>query len=144
MLDKIESRIANQLAEHHLYPFARNIYCDIFRAFSQFPLKLADIGMEGEGKTITFLALVIHECSQAKNPNFDKLFQGILANLQKKAARFFPHDITVETLLGCTLYYYHPSRLRNVLSSQAIENHLNELQQYEYEIKKNTILLYVV
>jgi len=53
MLDKIEYRIAGRLADHHLYPYSRDIYTNIFRHFSHFPISIKELGIEGEGKTIT-------------------------------------------------------------------------------------------
>ena len=144
MLDRIEYRIANKLAEHHNYPYAQNIYINIFSRFSHFPLKLHDIGIKGEGNTITFMALVVLSCFDHKTKTFPDLYSAVLQKLKKQAASFFPQDIVVETFLGCILYYYHPANIKNILSTIEVSSIFNPKELYEYELKKKTILLFMV
>jgi len=144
MLDQIEYRIAQKLAEYHLYPYAKDIYLNIFKKFSHFPLNMRDIGMRGEGKTITFLALVVSKCLAQKHPNFSDLYTAVLKELSEKAAKFFPQDISVETFIGCVLFYYHPSQVKNTLSTIEVSKYLNKDQLYEFELKKKTILIFTV
>ncbi len=144
MLDKIEYRIANRLAERHFYPYGQDNYINIFRKFSHFPLKLEDINLKGEGTTITFIALVIHICFDQKYNEFIDFHKSVQNVLNSQAAKFCTQDITVETLLGCILYYYHPAQIRNRLSTINLTNYFDESHMYEFNFKKETILMYTV
>jgi hypothetical protein len=144
MLDKIESHIAAKLADHHLYPYGREIYINIFRKFSHFPLKLKDLGIAGDGKTITFMAYVILFCFDSDKENFLLFYRNILSKLEPHIQTLFPYNIAVETFLGCVLYYYHPVDVKGVLTSFQPESLFNEKQQYEYELKKNTLLIHAI
>jgi hypothetical protein len=144
MLDQIEERIARGLSEQHFYPYAQNIYLDIFKAFSFFPLKLNDVGIEGEGQTITFLALVILKCREKRVTDFYELFHMVRDELNKDIAKYYPLEITVETFLGTVLYYYHPVDIRNVLLTLETDEIFNDKQRYEYDLKKKTLLIFAV
>lgn len=144
MLDKIEYRIAKKLSEYHFYPYGQDIYVGIFRNFSHFPLNLKDIDMDGEGKTITFLALVVHTCMLNQKEELFSFYYKILNILKEKAAAYLQQNITVETLLGCILYYYHPVEIKNVLSTLDVSDIFDDNEIYEYELKKNTILIYTI
>ena len=144
MLDQIEYRIAKRLSEHHLYPYGQDIYISIFRKFSHFPVNLEDLCINGEGKTITFLALVVETCMSNKKEEFIKFYNKILGILKEKSATCIQRSITVETLLGCILYYYHPVSIKNILSSLNVDELFNEKEKYEYELKKKTILIYTI
>ncbi|MFC2088897.1 hypothetical protein ACFLSX_04785 [Calditrichota bacterium] len=144
MLDKIEFRIAKDLADRHFYPFAQNNYISIFRSFSHFPLNLKDVGITADGTTITYIALVVFRCKEQKKNEFSDFFNSILTKMKNEDAKDINRDITVETFLGCLLYYYHPAQLRNKLSSINIKNFMDEKHIYEYNLKKKTILLYAI
>jgi hypothetical protein len=144
MLDEIEYRIAAKLAEHHLYPYGREIYINIFRKFSHFPLRLKDLGIKGDGLTITYMAYVILFCLDKKKETFLPFYNKIQSELAPVINRFYPYDISVETLLGCILFYYHPVEVKNVLSSLQVDSIFNEKQQYEYELKKKTLLIHAI
>jgi hypothetical protein len=144
MLDKIEYGIARKLAEHHHYPYGQEIYINIFKNFSHFPLNLKDLEMNGIGNTITFLALVILNCFQQKKSDFLSLYKNVLRTLNDSAAAKLRYNLTVETFLGCVLYFYHPVNIKNILTSVDVEDIFNEKERYEYEIKKKTILLYTI
>jgi hypothetical protein len=144
MLDKLEYRIAKELADHHFYPFAEHNYLNIFNAFSYFPINFKDIGINEEGKTVTYLALVVYNCFKNRKNNFNETYQAVLVELKKIAQPHFPQDIVVETFLGCFLYYFHPSDLKSKLSAINTTSIFNKDQQYEFDIKKKTILLYSI
>jgi hypothetical protein len=142
MLNKLEYRIAKELADHHFYPFAEHNYLNIFNAFSYFPISFNDIGIKEEGKTVTFLALAVYYCFKNRQKNFDETYKFLLKDLRIKIQAYLPQDIVVETFLGCVLYYYHPSDLRNTLSSINTSKIFDKNQIHEYEIKMKTILIY--
>jgi len=144
MLDKIEAKIANQLAQKHNYPFAQNIYLDIFRSFSHFPITMSDIGLVGAGKTITYLALVVLKCYEIKEHTLPELFQKILMELKPLVESHFPQDCTVETLLGAALYFSHPSNIRSDLGDKDVKIMFTEEQLYEFELKKKTININII
>ena len=144
MLDKIENRIAAKLSEHHLYPYGRDIYINIFRHFSHFPIRLKDLAIDGEGKTITFLAYVVLVSLQHKRNTFLPLYKRVLSELQPKVTPYFPYNISVETYLGCILYRYHPVEIRSAFSSLDVTEVFNDKEIYEYELKKNTILIHAI
>ena len=144
MLDKIEYQIAGKLAEHHLYPYGREIYINIFRKFSHFPLKLKDLGIAGDGKTITFMAYVIVFCFDSKKEKFLPFYKSILSQLEPQIRTLFPYNIAVETFLGCVLYYYHPVDVKNVLTTFQARSIFNDKQIYEYKLKKNTLLIHAI
>ncbi len=144
MLDKIDYKIAKELSEYHLYPYAQDIYLNIFKHFSHFPLKLKDIGVEGVGTTITFIALVILRCLGNHGNDLLILYEEILGELKKSIAPNFPQNISVETFLGCLLFYYHPADIKNILSTDELDKIFDEKERYEYEIKKKTILMFIV
>ena len=77
MIDKIEKQIAYRLALQHNYPYAQEIYLNIFKKFSHFPLNLSDINIKDEGDTITFLALVVYKCFKLKHMPFLDLYKYI-------------------------------------------------------------------
>ena len=141
MIDQIEDVIARKLADRHHYPFAQNIYHDIFKTFSHFPLKLEDVGVKGPGKTITFLALVVHSCLNNRIKNFNDLYEKCLQELKIIAQDLFPQDITVEVFLGCILYYYHPVDIRSVICEIEAKDRFTTRQEYEFDLKKKTILI---
>lgn len=141
MIDQIEGVIARKLADRHHYPFAQNIYHDIFKTFSHFPLNLRDVGVKGPGKTITFLALVVNLCITNKLKNFNELYDKVLQDLKKTAQDLFPQDITVEVFLGCILYFYHPVDIRSVICEIDTKDRFTTRQQYEFDLKKKTILI---
>ena len=144
MLDQMDNLTAQKLAEHHHYPFAQNIYQNIFKAFSFFPLNLNDIDRSGPGKTISCIALSSLVCLENKENTIFKLFRNTLGYMEKQAASFYPQNISVETFLGCALYFYHPSQLKNMLTTLDVSLFFNSQQIYEYEIKKKTILIFAV
>ena len=144
MLDKIEYHIAKKLAEHHHYPYGQEIYVNILKHFSHFPLNLRDLGMKEEGKTITFLALVISECFKQKKTDFQSFYINVLDALNNSTVAKLRPNLAVETYLGCILYYYHPVNIKNVLSSVRVNEIFNEKERYEYEIKKKTVLLHAL
>jgi len=144
MIDQADYRVAKRLAERHFYPYAENIYNNIFTAFSHFPLSINKIGVGLEGKTVTLMALCVHFCFDANNKKFDMLFEEELDKLKSLTANLHPQDITVDVLLGCFLYYYHPSEIRNQLSSYPLEQRLTPKQQYEFELKKKTFYIHIV
>jgi hypothetical protein len=144
MLDLIEYRIAANLSERHLYPYSRDIYINIFRHFSHFPIRLADLGVRGDGQTITFLAYVVMICLERKPKQFLSSYQDLVNDLQLKVKPFFPFPIAVETFLGCMLYFHHPVDIRNALSSFDTATLFNAKEKYEYDLKKNTILIHAI
>jgi len=139
MLDQIEAKIANQLAQKHNYPFAQNIYINIFQTFSHFPITMSDIGIEGVGKTITYMALVVLKCYEIKGHTLPELFQKVLKELKPLVDPYFPQDCTVETFLGAALYFSHPSSIKNDLGHKDVKKMFTEKQLYEFELKKKTI-----
>ena len=143
MLDQIENQIARNLADRHLYPYAQNIYLDIFKAFSHFPLKLKDVDLDGEGHTITFLALVVKTCFDKKVSSFLHLYQEVLEKLMPLSQKMV-QDVVVETYLGCMLYYYHPVHLRSQLGKNSAAGFFSEKERYEYELKRKTILIFAI
>jgi hypothetical protein len=144
MLDKIDYKIAKELSEYHLYPYALDIYLNIFKHFSHFPLKLKDIGIKGEGMTITFMALVILRCLDNHENDLHKQYDKILTEFKKSIAPYFPPNISVETFLGCLLFYYHPVDIKNILSTDAGDKIFDKKERYEYELKKKTILMFTI
>lgn len=141
MLDQIESEIARKLADRHLYPYAVNIYLEVFSAFSHFPLRLDDMEMEASGETVTFLALVVKTCQENHNSSFMELFERVFVLMSEKARPFLIQKLRVETFLGCVLYFYHPSQIKNALQSIGVEQIFNEEEMYEYNFKKQTMLM---
>lgn len=144
MLDIIEYRIARKLAEHHHYPYGQEIYISILKKFSHFPLNLSDLEMRKEGKTITFLALVISECFKQEKSDFQSFYKNVLNTLKNSPVAKLRPNLSVETFLGCILYYYHPVDIKNMLSSVQVDDIFNDKEKYEYEIKKKTVLLYAL
>ena len=144
VIDQIEYRIARELADHHSYPFAQNIYSAIFKAFSHFPLKLAHLEIKGPGKTITYIALVVKACLENRNTSFIHLFEEVLAKLDKELSPLMVQEPKIETYLGCILYFYHPTQIKNAFTKINVKSMFNAKELYEYEIKKNTVLLHVV
>jgi hypothetical protein len=144
MLDQIEYRIAKQLADHHNYPYGQDIYRSIFKAFSYFPLRMKQMGISGEGETITLLAMVVLHCLDNKEKDVFRLYRLLMKRYQQLVASSYPQDISVETFLGCLLYRYHPVNLRSAFNSLDITPIFNKRQQYEYELKKKTILIYAI
>jgi hypothetical protein len=144
MLDSLDYTVSKKLADRHLYPFAQQIYADIFKSFSHFPVDLHNLGISGKGKTVTFLAYVIFSCFERSYPSFQLLYQNIVKKMQSEVKTILVQDINVETLLGCILYYYHPSMVKNALARNDIITMLSEHEKYEYELKKDTILLHIL
>jgi len=144
MLDTIEYSIAKKLAEHHLYPYGREIYVNIFKKFSHFPLNLKDLGIEDQGMTITFMSLVILHCFDHKKTDFPVFYKKILQELEDSPVAKMRYNLGVETYLGCVLYYYHPVDIKNILSAVQVDDIFNDKERYEYEIKKKTVLLYTI
>ena len=144
MLDRIEYRIAEKLSENHLYPYGREIYINIFRHFSHFPIQMADLGVKGPGETITFLAYVVFLCLKRKNDGIIPFYRQMLKEIRPNVSACFPFNITVETFLGCILYRYHPIELRSIFSTLDVNQLFTTKEKYEYELKKNTILIHVV
>jgi hypothetical protein len=144
MLDKIEYRIAKNLAEKHFYPYGREIYINIFKNFSHFPLSLKDLNIKDQGRTITFIALVIFHCFDHEKTEFISFYKKILKELKTSPVAKIRYNLSVETYLGCILYYYHPVDIKNILSSVQVDNIFNDKERYEYEIKKKTVLLYTI
>ncbi|MCK4559862.1 MAG: hypothetical protein KAV45_08775 [Calditrichia bacterium] len=144
MLDKIDYRIARNLAENHHYPYAREIYINIFKNFSHFPLKLQDLGIQDQGTTITYMALVIWRCFDHGKTDFSKFYKKILQELKESPVSKMRYNLAVETYLGCVLYYYHPVNIKNILSTMEVDDIFNDKERYEYEIKKKTVLLYTI
>lgn len=142
MLDQIEEKIALKLADRHLYPYAVNIYTNIFRDFSHFPLSLKDLEISGSGQSITFLALVVKTCQENHNTSFMELFDKILSLMVTKAEPFLVQNIKVETFLGCLLYFYHPSQIKSAIHSIGVKKIFNASEMYEYNLKKETILMH--
>ena len=144
MLDQIEIQIAKQLADHHNYPYGQEIYTSIFKAFSYFPLKLTDINLTGPGETITFLSLIVKDCFETKTVDIFSQYDFLLRKYAKTVAPLYPQDIAVETFLGCALYYYHPIQLRTTFTYLDTTVIFDKRQQYEYELKRKTILIYAI
>ena len=144
MLDQIEKRIARELADHHNYPYGQEIYNSIFKAFSYFPLQLTEMGIKGEGTTITFMAMVVLDCLQFRERDVFKRYQALLKGYKKTVAPGYPQDISVETFLGCMLYAYHPVDLRSAFATNDTSSIFNKKQQYEYQLKQKTILIYAI
>lgn len=144
MLDKIEFRIAKDLANRHFYPFAQNNYINIFRSFSHFPVNLKDIGLKAEGSTITYMALVVLRCKENHKKDFSDLFNTVFTKIKNEDAKNITRDLTVETFLGCLIYFYHPSQLRSRLSAINIKTFMDPKYEYEYNLKKKTVLLYAI
>ncbi len=144
MLDKIEYKIARNLAEKHHYPYAREIYINIFKNFSHFPLVLQDLGIQDQGTTITYMALVIWRCFDHEKTDFLSFYKKILQELKESPVVKMRYNLAVETYLGCVLYYYHPVNIKNILSTMEIDDIFNDKERYEYEIKKKTVLLYTI
>jgi hypothetical protein len=144
MLDQIEYRIAKRLADHHNYPYGQDIYRSIFKAFSYFPLQMKQMGISGEGETIAFLAMVVLHCLEQKDKDLFKLYHSLLKRYHKLVASSYPQDISVETFLGCILYRHHPINLRSTFDALDTTPIFNKRQQYEYELKKKTILIYAI
>jgi len=125
-------------------PYAQNIYLNIFRKFSHFPINLSDINIKGEGKTITYLALVVYNCFNSKRLPFLELYRDIL-NLHKSDIQsLFLQDITVDTFLGCILYYHSPIDIKSALSDIKMDTLFTTKQLKEYKLKKKTIMLYIL
>ncbi len=144
MLDQIESDIALKLADRHLYPYASNIYTNIFQAFSHFPLRLDDMEIKNSGQTITYLALVVKTCQENHNTSFMELFDNILILMTEKAKPFLIQNLKVETFLGCILYFYHPSQIKSALQSIGVNKIFDDQEMYEYNLKKETVLMYTI
>ena len=144
MLDQIEDRIAKDLAEHHHYPFGREIYIDIFKNFSHFPISLQDLNIKDQGTTITYLALVILHCFDHERTEFLSFYKKILKELKESPVAKIRYNLAVETYLGCVLYHYHPVDIKNILSAVQVDDIFNDKERYEYEIKKKTVLLYTI
>ena len=106
MLDQAEKIIAQRLADHHYYPFGTEIYLNIFRHFSHFPLPLRDLDTDLPGESVTYLALVVYECLSRRTTNFLDLYESVLAKYRLIVADYAPEDRTVETFLGCILFIY--------------------------------------
>jgi hypothetical protein len=144
MLDIIEYTIAEDLAEHHHYPYGKEIYVNIFRNFSHFPLNMKDLGILGRGTTITYMALVVRHCFGREKIDFFDFYKNILQELKESLVAKFKYNLAVETFLGCTLYYYHPVDIKNFLSSIQVVDIFSSKERYEFEIKKKTVLLYTI
>ena len=144
MLDKIEYNIAKKLAEHHHYPYGQEIYMNIFKNFSHFPINLRDLNIKDNGTTVTYLALVVMNCFKYKKTDFPGLYKNVFETLRKSAVSKQRENLAVETFLGCALYYYHPVDVKNFLSTVYVEDIFNDKEKYEYEVKKKTVLLYMV
>ena len=144
MLDKIEYRIAKKLAERHHYPYGLEIYINILKKFSHFPLLLGDLDIKVQGTTITYMALVIFHCFDHKKTDFPDLYKKMLQKFKESPIAKMRYNLAVETYLACVLYYYHPVNIKNILSSVQVDDIFNDKERYEYEIKKKTVLLYTV
>ena len=144
MLDQIEYRIARNLAEHHFYPYGREIYINIFKKFSHFPLSLNSLNIEGQGNTIIYLALVIFHCLDHEKTDFPSFYKTMLQKLKESPVAKMRYNLAVETYLGCILYFYHPVDIKNILSSAQVDEIFNDKERYEFEIKKKTVLLFTV
>jgi len=142
MIDVLDNEIAQQLAEKHNYPYAKNIYVDIFKKFSHFPIKLRELDIEEKGTTISFIALVIRTCFSQRKIKDINLYETILKQLKESVQPIFPQDITVETYLGIILYLHNPINIKNELTRVDANALFDSKQKYEYELKKKTILLY--
>jgi len=144
MLDQAENHIAHLLAEHHHYPYGHDIFIKIFRDFSHFPLSLKVIDTDLPGESVTYLAIVVYECINHNATNFLDLFEKVLQKFNNVAAKYLPQDITVETFLGCLMYYYHPTNIRSALLTMDVNLILKPEYIYEYEFKKRTILIHMI
>jgi len=144
MLDQIENTVARNLAEHHLYPFGREIYMNIFKKFSHFPILLEELNINGPGISIAYLALVVLRCFDQDKSDFLILYKNILQELKESPVAKIRYNLAVETYLGCVLYYYHPIDVKNILSSMDVKEIFNDKERYEYEIKKKTVLLFTI
>ena len=144
MLDIIEYTIAENLAEYHHYPYGKEIYVNIFRNFSHFPLNMKELEIEGQGKTITYMALVVRHCFGREKIEFFKFYKNVLQDLKTSPVAKFKYNMAVETFLGCVLYYYHPVDIKNFLSSIQVVDIFSSKERYEFEIKKRTVLLYTI
>jgi hypothetical protein len=140
MLDQIEHTIAYKLAQHHHYPYAKEIYVNIFRHFSHFPLKLKHAGIKGDGQTITLLALVVYMCFDQERGELMDYYRNICHRLEQGLSEKCKQNVAVEAFLGCALYCYHPVELKNILGRPDIDSIFDAKEKYEYELKKNTIL----
>ena len=91
-----------------------------------------------------FLALVVLTCFQQKKSDFLDLYKNVLHTLKESAVVRLRYNLSVETYLGCVLYYYHPVNIKNILTAVEVDDIFNEKEKYEYEIKKKTVLLYII
>ena len=144
MLDLAEQRIAHLLAEHQHYPYGTEVYLNVFRHFSHFPIDLKHFNTGLPGETVTYMALVVYECLNQKATNFLDLYETVLRKFNRLAADHLPQDITVETFLGCILFYYHSTNIRTALLTMDVNPILEPKFLYEYELKKRTILIDMV
>ena len=136
--------VCSTLSEHHHYPYGREIYVNIFRYFSHFPLRLEDLNIHGDGETITLMAYVSLYCLERRKENFIPFYKKILTDLHPKITPFFPFNISVETFLGCILFFYHPVEIKNTLNSFETDPLFNDKEKYEFELKKRTVLIHAI
>jgi hypothetical protein len=144
MIDELDNQIAQRLTEKHNYPYAKNIYVNIFKKFSHFPIKLSDLNLVGAGNTISFIALVVLRCFNYGSARDSNLYENILKQLKEQVQPLFPQDITVETYLGTILFLHNPINIKNELTRVDTNKLFDSNQKYEYELKKKTILLYAL
>ena len=144
MLDQIEHKIARNLAEHHLYPFGMEIYMNIFKRFSHFPILLEDLKINGPGISIAYIPFVVLRCFDQDKSDFLNLYKKILQEMKDSPVAKLRYNLAVETYLGCVLYFYHPIDIKNILSSIDVKEIFNDKERYEYEIKKKTVLLFTI
>jgi hypothetical protein len=100
--------------------------------------------MTGPGNTITYMAYVVHNCFETEGNSLIELFQNVLEELKPSIQPIYAQDCTVETFLGTSLYYCHPSSIKNDLCHRGINDLFNEKQMYEFQLKKKTISLNIL
>jgi hypothetical protein len=144
MIDQADQEIARQLAEHHMYPYAKDIYQAIFKSFSHFPISKKDIDLRIAGETITVMAWAALLSFQTDHTDFEDLHRRINAAIKEKIPPYFPQDPMIDILFGCLLYQYHPSQVRNALSILNIHEILDSQQRYEFELKKRTLYIHIL
>jgi len=144
MIDQADLQVAHQLAERHMYPYAKDIYQSIFKRFSHFPVSLKDVNVKISGTTITVIAWAVLLSFQTRHSDFAELNERVNTALKEKIPPYFPQDPTIDILFGCLLYYYHPSQVRNALSMLDIHHLLDSQQRYEFQLKKRTLYIYII
>ena len=143
MIDQADLEVARQLAERHMYPYAKDIYQSIFKRFSHFPVGLKDIQLKISGAMITVIAWAALLSFRTKYSDFEELNDRVHTAIKEKIPPYFPQNPIIDILFGCMLYYYHASQGRNALSMLDINKMFDSQQRYEFQLKKRTLYIYI-